>query len=107
MRYTWPETGPPAQPWGTGLRRRLNCAPAGPAERLPTEPQIVWSNRMPAHMSNRIRRLRNGLRHARQELDRYSKLLLAIQRSIVPQQLPGVPGLDLAVYFTAANGVGG
>jgi sigma-B regulation protein RsbU (phosphoserine phosphatase) len=57
--------------------------------------------------SDEILRLKEELRHARQRLERYGELFLAIQRSIVPQQLPSVPGLDLAVHFAGADGAGG
>ncbi len=46
-------------------------------------------------------------RHAREELERYDKLVLTIQRAILPQQLPTVPGLDLAVHFADADDAGG
>lgn len=47
------------------------------------------------------------LRRAREELQRCGELLLAIQKSILPQQLPRVAGLDLAVHFADADGPGG
>jgi sigma-B regulation protein RsbU (phosphoserine phosphatase) len=62
---------------------------------------------MAAYTSDEILQLNNELRGAREELERCGKLLLAIQRSILPQQLPSVPGLDLAVYFADADGAGG
>lgn len=62
---------------------------------------------MTSHTKSRVRQLSDELRRAREEVDRYGKLLLAIQKSILPQQLPGVPGLDLAVHFAAADDVGG
>lgn len=65
------------------------------------------SNTMAADTSDQVLQLRNELRHAREELERYGKLLLTIQRSILPQQLPSVPGLDLAVHFADADGIGG
>ena len=66
-----------------------------------------WGSAMDADMVSRVIQLNEELRHAREELERYSELLLAIQRSILPQQLPSVPGLDLAVHFADADGVGG
>jgi sigma-B regulation protein RsbU (phosphoserine phosphatase) len=42
-----------------------------------------------------------------EELDRYDKLVLTIQRAILPQQLPTVPGLDLAVHFADVEDAGG
>ncbi len=51
--------------------------------------------------------LNDKLRHAREELEHYGELLLMIQKAILPQQLPSVPGLDLAVHFADADGPGG
>ncbi len=62
---------------------------------------------MAVDTSDQVLQLREELRHSREELNRYSDMLLAIQRSILPQQLPSVPGLDLAVHFADADGVGG
>lgn len=58
-------------------------------------------------MSDQVLQLSNELRRAREELKRYGEQLLAIQRSILPKQLPSIPGLDLAVHFADADGVGG
>jgi phosphoserine phosphatase RsbU/P len=57
--------------------------------------------------SDEIPELNHELRHAREELERYDKLVLTIQRAILPQQLPTVPGLDLAVHFADAEDAGG
>ncbi len=62
---------------------------------------------MATDTSDQVLQLREELRHTREELDRYSEMLLAIQRSILPQQLPSVPGLDVAVHFADADGIGG
>lgn len=55
----------------------------------------------------RIRRLRDELRQAREELAGYGRLLLMIRKSILPQQLPGVPGLELALHSAQVDGAGG
>jgi len=47
------------------------------------------------------------LREARRQLADYRDTLVAIQRSILPQHLPSIPGLDLAVHFADADGPGG
>ncbi len=62
---------------------------------------------MAAFTSDEIPELNHELRHAREELDRYDKLVLTIQRAILPQQLPTVPGLDLAVHFADVEDAGG
>lgn len=53
------------------------------------------------------RQLHEELREARRQLAEYRDTLVAIQRSILPQHLPSVPGLDLAVHFADADGPGG
>ncbi len=58
-------------------------------------------------MTDRVLELHEELRKVRNQLASYSETLVAIQRSILPQQLPSVPGLDLAVHFADADGVGG
>jgi sigma-B regulation protein RsbU (phosphoserine phosphatase) len=55
--------------------------------------------------STGTRRLRDELREARQQLASYRDTLVTIQRAMLPQHLPDVPGLELAVQF--ADGVGG
>lgn len=62
---------------------------------------------MPAITSDEMFEPHDELRRAREELQRYGDLLMAIQKSILPQQLPQVPGLDLAVHFADVDGPGG
>ena len=62
---------------------------------------------MISHTTSRVRQLSDELRQAREELDRYGALLLTIQESILPQQLPDVPGLGLALHSAQADGAGG
>ncbi len=58
-------------------------------------------------LADRVLELHEDLRKARSQLVSYSETLVAIQRSILPQHLPSVPGLDLAVHFADAEGAGG
>jgi sigma-B regulation protein RsbU (phosphoserine phosphatase) len=53
------------------------------------------------------RLLHDELREARQQLANYRDTLVTIQRAMLPQRLPDVPGLELAVHFADADGVGG
>lgn len=62
---------------------------------------------MAAQTPEKFLQLTRELRRAREELKRYGDMLLTIQRSIIPQQLPDISGLDLAVHFAEADGVGG
>lgn len=70
------------------------CHPVGPSQQL-------------ADLADRVLELHEELRKARNQLASYSDTLVAIQRSILPQQLPSVPGLDLAVHFADVGSVGG
>jgi sigma-B regulation protein RsbU (phosphoserine phosphatase) len=56
---------------------------------------------------DRVLQLHEDLRGARSQIERYSESLFAVQHAILPQEIPEVPGLDLAVYFSEAGGVGG
>lgn len=58
-------------------------------------------------LTDRVLELHEELRKARNQLASYSETLVEIQRSILPARLPEVPGLDLAVHFADADGVGG
>lgn len=60
-----------------------------------------------AATATRVLELEQQLRCARKQLAAYSKTLFDIQRSIMPQRLPEVPGLDLAAHFTELEEAGG
>ncbi len=62
---------------------------------------------MTAYTSDESPELNHELCHARAELERYGRLVMAIQRSILPQQLPSVADLDLAVHFADVEDAGG
>ncbi len=62
---------------------------------------------MDTDVVNQVEQLNEELRQARAELARYGELLVRVQKSIMPQRLPDVPGLDLAVHSAEAEQVGG
>lgn len=62
---------------------------------------------MKSRRPSQVRQLSDELRQARAELDRYGALLLTIQKSILPQRLPAVPGLELALHSAQVDGAGG
>lgn len=57
--------------------------------------------------STRSRPPHDELSEARRQLASYRDTLVTIQRAMLPQRLPDVPGLELAVHFADAEGVGG
>lgn len=65
------------------------------------------SRSTPGRRSTATRQLHDELREARQQLANYRDTLVTIQRAMLPEPLPDVPGLDLAVHFADADGVGG
>ena len=76
---------------------------AAPSE----SPRPRSRTQMCAALTDRVFELESQLGHARSQLAGYGETLLAIQRSIIPQRLPEVPGLDLAVHFTELEEAGG
>ncbi len=60
-----------------------------------------------AAMADRVLELEEQLRCARSQLAGYESTLLAIQRSILSQRLPVVPGLDLGVHVAELEQAGG
>lgn len=71
---------------------------------------MVWTQQehRRRHTTGRvIHRLRVELRRTREQIARDRETLVAIQRALVLQQLPRVPGLDLAVHSVQAERAGG
>lgn len=58
-------------------------------------------------MANWVLQLNEELRQARETLTRQKELLLSIQKAILPERVPSVPGLDVALHFSPADDVGG
>ncbi len=62
---------------------------------------------MDASMIDRVFQLHEELRQTRASLARYEEFLLGIQKAIIPERLPHVPGLDLSVHFSPIEAVSG
>lgn len=62
---------------------------------------------MDADMIDRVFQLHEELRQTRACLRHYKELLLSIQKAVMPEQLPLVPGLDLSLHFSPCDEVGG
>ena len=87
-------------------RRRRPVDGDRPAERASSAPMHGPAQQFTT-LTNRVLQLHEELRQARSQLASYGETLVAIERSIMPQRLPKVPGLDLAVHFAELEGAGG
>ncbi|MCA8982686.1 MAG: SpoIIE family protein phosphatase [Planctomycetaceae bacterium] len=82
---------------------------------LKTEPQGFFEKDLPAlvWLSNLFGRsiqnllLAQKLKAAYQSVDRELKVIGEIQRSLLPERIPQVPGLELAAYYQASHRAGG
>lgn len=69
-------------------------------------PEQVWlSNLFGRATANLV--LKEQLRVAYERVDRELKVVADIQRSLLPEALPEMPGLDIAAYYQTAKDAGG
>lgn len=89
------------------LRREAN---AFDADALP---QLVWTTNLMGRLthnlmlSGELRRAHDELKVAHDLLDEEIKVVAEIQRSLLPAELPRVPGLELAAAYRPATRAGG
>jgi sigma-B regulation protein RsbU (phosphoserine phosphatase) len=69
-------------------------------------PEQVWISNLFGRATHNLR-LREEAQLAYDAVDRELKAVAAIQRSLLPQQLPKIPGLDLATYYQTSARAGG
>jgi sigma-B regulation protein RsbU (phosphoserine phosphatase) len=69
-------------------------------------PQYVWTTNLFGRATHNLV-LSNELRQAHTMLERESKIVGDIQRSLLPPELPDIPGIDLAAYYEPADNAGG
>lgn len=67
--------------------------------------QVLISNLFGRATHNLV--LREQVQHSFDAIDRELKAVAAIQRSLLPKELPQVPGLDLAAYYQTSARAGG
>ncbi len=72
-------------------------------ERLP---EIVWVNNLFGRATHNLV-LSSDLKKAYEAVDRELKVVADIQRSLLPRQLPKIPGVDLAAWYQTARRAGG
>lgn len=85
----------------------IDATHLGNAAAATENPQSRSRTQMLAGMADRVLELERQLRDTRNQLASYGNSLLAIQRSIIPQRLPEIPGLELAVHFAQLEEAGG
>jgi phosphoserine phosphatase RsbU/P len=69
-------------------------------------PEQVWISNLFGRATHSLR-LREEAQLAFDAVDRELKAVAAIQRSLLPQELPKIPGLDLATYYQTSARAGG
>lgn len=100
------------------VRNQNGKGPLGRLQRSTAEhlvgavaPEAALDPRRPeqllTRLADRVIQLHEELRRARSQLASQAEVLVDIQRSILPERLPEVPGLDLAVHFADVDRVGG
>jgi len=71
-----------------------------------TLPFVVWTTSLFGRASHNLV-LSRQLREAYAELDREARLVADIQRTLLPADLPRIPGVDLAAFYRPATRAGG
>jgi sigma-B regulation protein RsbU (phosphoserine phosphatase) len=69
-------------------------------------PQMVWTTNLFGRATHNLV-ITSQLKKALDALDREMKTIADIQRSLLPQELPKIPTLDLAAYYQPATHAGG
>jgi sigma-B regulation protein RsbU (phosphoserine phosphatase) len=69
-------------------------------------PEWVWLSSLFGRATHNLV-LRDDLKHAYEIVERELNLVADIQRSLLPQVLPEVPGLELAAYYRTSRWAGG
>jgi sigma-B regulation protein RsbU (phosphoserine phosphatase) len=69
-------------------------------------PEWVWVSSLFGRATHNLV-LRDELKQAYEIVERELKVVADIQRSLLPQKLPEIPGLELAVYYQTSRWAGG
>ena len=69
-------------------------------------PEWVWVSSLFGRLTHNLR-LREELKHAYEIVKRELKVVADIQRSLLPQVLPAIPGLELGAYYQTSQWAGG
>jgi len=69
-------------------------------------PEVVWTSNLFGRAVHHLR-LGEALKEAHRQIDHDMQVVSGIQLSLLPNGLPEIPHLDLAVYYQAAEKAGG
>jgi phosphoserine phosphatase RsbU/P len=69
-------------------------------------PEWLWVSSLFGRLTYNLR-LREELKHAYEIVERELKVVADIQRSLLPQVLPTIPGLELGAYYQTSQWAGG
>ena len=71
-----------------------------------TFPEWVWISSLFGRLTHNLV-LRDELKHAYEIVEREMRVVADIQRSLLPQELPAIPGLELGAYYQTSRWAGG
>jgi phosphoserine phosphatase RsbU/P len=71
-----------------------------------TFPERVWISSLFGRLTHNLV-LRDELKHAYEIVEREMRVVADIQRSLLPQVLPTIPGLELGAYYQTSRWAGG
>src|SRR4029453_555631 len=91
---------------GEGLNVLLALLPPGPQFDFSTVPMLHWQSGVVGRGTTNLV-LRNQLSAALADLDRELQVVGEIQRTLLPQALPSIPGFELAAHYETSARAGG
>ncbi len=91
---------------GLGINVTISLLPPGRTIEHEMIPMLHWQSGLFGRGTHNLV-LRNQLSAALGELDRELQVVGEIQRSLLPAQLPAIPGFDLAAYYRTSARAGG
>jgi sigma-B regulation protein RsbU (phosphoserine phosphatase) len=91
---------------GEGLNASSLLIPIGHSVDHSVIPRVHWETSLFGRATQNLV-LRNQLAQAHAHLEREAKVVGEIQRSLLPEALPTIPGVDLAVRYETATNAGG
>lgn len=91
---------------GVALNMVVPLRSQGPAFRPDQLPEVVWMSNLFGRATQNLV-LSEELRKAYGAVERELQVVASIQRSLLPAELPKVPGLDVAAHYQTSRAAGG